>query len=107
MSDTREKRLAGQRALITGATSGIGRASAFAFADAGAAVAVNYLSDQEEAERMVGEIRERGAKAIAVQADISKPDLCERLFRTVQKELGGIDVLVANAGVQSDASFTE
>lgn len=107
MSDTHFKPLAGQRALITGATSGIGHAIACAFADAGASVAINYHSNQEEAERMVSEIGERGGKAICVQADISKPDSCDKLFRTVEEALGGVDVVVANAGVQSDSKFTE
>jgi glucose 1-dehydrogenase len=96
-----------QRALVTGATSGIGRATAFALAGAGAAVAVNYLSNQEEAERVVNEIRQRGGTAFAVQADVSKPELCEKLFGTIEEEVGGIDIVVANAGIQRDAAFTE
>jgi glucose 1-dehydrogenase len=103
----KDQLLMGQSALVTGASSGIGRAAAIALADAGAAVAVNYLSNQEEAERIVSKIRERGGQAIAVHADISKPDDCERLFGTITQGFGGVDTVVANAGIQRDAAFTE
>jgi glucose 1-dehydrogenase len=96
-----------QRALVTGASSGIGEAIARAFASSGAAVVVNYRSDREDAERIVAEIRQGGAQAQAIQADISKPEDCERLFAQVQQAWGGLDILVANAGVQRDAAFTE
>lgn len=101
------KLLAGQRALVTGASSGIGQAIACALGDAGAAVMVNYRSSQEEAERVVADITQRGGKAFAVQADVSKPEDCERLFGALEKKLGGVDIVVANAGVQRDAAFTE
>lgn len=99
--------LAGQRSLVTGASSGIGRATACTLAGAGAAVAVNYLSNRDEAEQVVKEIRQRGGTAFSVQADISKPDDCETLFETIRQEFGGVDVVVANAGIQRDAAFTE
>jgi glucose 1-dehydrogenase len=99
--------LADQRALVTGASSGIGRAIACAFADAGAAVAINYRSSGEEAETVVNHIREHGGKAVALQADISKPEDCEKLFAETEEALGGVDVLIANAGIQRDAAFTE
>lgn len=101
------QRLAGLRTLVTGASSGIGRAIAFAFADAGAKVAINYRSSQDEAERIADEIRRRGGTAFTVQADISKPEQCEALFKTVEKEMGGVDVVVPNAGIQRDAAFCE
>lgn len=101
------KPLEGQRALVTGASSGIGRATAFAFADAGASVVVNYRSEQEEAERIVGEVRQRGVRAIAIQADVSRPEDCEAMFNAMERELGGIDILVANAGMQRDAAFMD
>ncbi|GHB15649.1 hypothetical protein GCM10007159_42460 [Modicisalibacter luteus] len=88
--------LAGQRALVTGASSGIGRAIACAFAEAGASVVVNYRSSREEAEQVARDIQQRGGKAIAVQADVSEPEGCETLFGAIERELGGIDVLVAN-----------
>jgi glucose 1-dehydrogenase len=99
--------LAGQRALVTGASSGIGRATAYAFAEAGASVAVNYRSSREDAERVVADIAQRGGKAIPIQADVSTPEGCEKLFGAIEQQFGGIDVLVANAGLQRDAAFTE
>lgn len=102
-----EKLLAGQRALVTGASSGIGRAIACALADAGAAVLVNYRSNQEEAERVVADITQRGGKAFAVQADVAKPGDCAKLFDALEQKLRGVDIVVANAGVQRDAAFTD
>lgn len=95
------------RALVTGASSGIGEAIARAFADAGASVIVNYRSSKDAAERIVHEIRQQGGHAVAVQGDVSKPENCGRLFTAAQKELGGIDVVVGNAGMQRDAAFTD
>jgi glucose 1-dehydrogenase len=102
-----ERLLEQQRAIITGASSGIGEAIAHAFADAGASVIVNYRSGQEAAERIVNEIRQRGGQAVAVQADVSKAEDCGRLFQAAQNEFGGTDIVVANAGMQRDAAFTE
>ncbi|TDX22127.1 glucose 1-dehydrogenase [Modicisalibacter xianhensis] len=101
------KPLAGQRALVTGASSGIGRAIAYAFAEAGASVVVNYRSSREEAEQIASDIQQHGGKAFAVQGDVSEPEGCETLFGAIEQELGGIDVLVANAGLQRDAAFTD
>jgi len=99
--------LRGQRVLITGASSGIGQAIACAFADAGAAVLINYFSDQDEADRMVNDIRHRGGEALAVQADVSTAEGCETLFAAAEQAFGGIDVLIGNAGIQRDAAFTD
>lgn len=99
--------LENSRALVTGASSGIGEGIARAFAEAGASVLVNYVSGRDEAERIAEEIRERGAKAVPVQGDVSRPEDCARLFDAARQELGGIDVVVANAGIQRDAPFTE
>lgn len=96
-----------QRAVVTGASSGIGAAAARALAQAGACVIVNFRSSAEEAESVVAEIRAAGGHAVPVQADISKPDDCRRLFDAADEHLGGVDVLVANAGIQRDAPFTE
>lgn len=96
-----------QRAIVTGASSGIGEGIARAFVSAGASVIVNYQSDEDSARRVVDELREQGGQAVAVQADVSKPEDCERLFAAARSELGGLDVLVANAGVQRDAAFTD
>jgi glucose 1-dehydrogenase len=100
-----DRLLANQRAIVTGASSGIGEAIARAFGEAGASVIVNYRSQADQAERVVKEILGRGGKAFPVQADISKPDDCERLFEEAQQRIGGVDILVANAGIQRDAAF--
>lgn len=99
--------LQGQRALVTGASSGIGRASALMLAEAGAAVVVNYLSKEKEAAAVVDTIIGHGGRAIARQADISKASDCAALFKAMDEEYGGIDILVANAGIQRDNAFTE
>ncbi|PVA08373.1 SDR family oxidoreductase [Thalassorhabdomicrobium marinisediminis] len=95
------------RAIVTGASSGIGEGIARAFAKAGASVIVNYHSDAEAAARIVGDIRDGGGQAEAVQADISTPEGCETLFDAAEERFGGLDVLVSNAGIQRDAAFTE
>lgn len=106
-SDMPHRLLDKARALVTGASSGIGAAIARAFADAGASVIVNYRSSQEAAERIAKEIRQDGGDAIAVQGDVSNPENCSRLFTAAIQKLGGIDVVVANAGLQRDAAFTD
>lgn len=102
-----EQALRNSRALVTGASSGIGEGIARAFAEAGAAVIVNYRSDRESAERIAREIGARGGKAVPVQGDVSQPKDCGRLFDAAEQQLGGIDIVVANAGIQRDAAFTE
>lgn len=102
-----QKLLAKQRAVVTGGSSGIGEGIARALAEAGASVIVNYHSRQDAAERIVKDIRERGGVATAVEADVSKPESCARLFEAAQLQLGGVDIVVANAGLQQDAAFTE
>lgn len=99
--------LSGQRALVTGATSGIGRGIAVAMGAAGAAVAVNYRADAEAAERIVAEIGDAGGTACAVQADVSREDQVETMFAEIIERFGTIDILVNNAGIQKDASFQE
>jgi glucose 1-dehydrogenase len=99
--------LNGQCCLVTGANSGIGEAIARALGAAGASVLVNFVSGRGDAERIAGEIRELGAKAIPVQGDVSRPDDCGRLFDAAEQELGGVDIVVANAGIQRDAPFAE
>lgn len=102
-----EPLLANQRAIVTGASSGIGEAIARAFGDAGASVLVNYHSHPDEADRVVQDIVGSGGKAFPVQADVSKPEDCGRLFDEAQRQMGGVDILVANAGIQRDAPFAE
>ncbi len=99
--------LLGQKALITGASSGIGRAIALSLAEAGADVAINFNSGEDKAQSLVQEIRARGGRALALRADVSEEGQVQRMFRTMLDELGGIDVLVNNAGLQQDAAFHE
>ena len=99
--------LKGQKALVTGASSGIGEAAARHLAKAGAAVVVNYHSDQESAEKIVDEIRSQGGEAIAIKANVAKEDDVKAMFAQMFQEFGTIDILVNNAGIQKDAPFIE
>jgi glucose 1-dehydrogenase len=99
--------LAGQKALVTGGSSGIGRAVAIALGGAGADVAVNYRSGEEEAAEVVAAIKEKGSNAIALQADVSKEDQVQAMFARMFEPFGTIDILVANAGLQQDAPFIQ
>jgi 3-oxoacyl-[acyl-carrier protein] reductase len=91
--------LSGKVAIVTGASKGIGAAIARAFANAGAAVAVNYASSKADADRVVGDIAKAGGKAIAIQADVAKRADVERLFAETKAKLGKPNILVNNAGV--------
>lgn len=97
--------LKGQPALVTGANSGIGRAVALALARAGADVVVNYVSDPQAADAVVAQIREGGARAIAVHADVSREDEVEAMFARAIAEFGTLHITVCNAGLQRDAPF--
>lgn len=99
--------LAGQRALVTGANSGIGKGVAIALGKAGAKVVVNYISSEERANAVVDEIKANGSDALAIRADVSKEDQVQAMFAEMIEAWGSIDILVANAGVQRDADFTE
>jgi glucose 1-dehydrogenase len=101
------KSLVGQKALVTGANSGIGRAIAVALGHAGADVVVNYVSREEEAYKTVEEVQRCGARALAVRADVSKEDEVQAMFAKMRDEFGTIDILVNNAGLQKDAAFDE
>jgi glucose 1-dehydrogenase len=97
--------LKGQKALVTGANSGIGRAVAIALGEAGADVVVNYVRGDEAAKETVDTIKATGSKAIAVLADISKEDQVQAMFKKMMDEFGTIDILVNNAGLQQDAAL--
>jgi glucose 1-dehydrogenase len=99
--------LLGQKALVTGASSGIGRAVALALGQAGADVVVNYVAGEDKAEQVVREIRDYGVNALAVRADVSDEAQVQQMFRRMFDEFGTVDVLVNNAGLQQDASFDE
>ena len=102
-----EGRLQGYRTLVTGASSGIGQGVAVAFARAGASVAVNYRSDADGAAETVRQIEDAGGTGFALGADVSDPDDVRSLFADAVERLGGLDVLVANAGMQKDAPALE
>jgi 3-oxoacyl-[acyl-carrier protein] reductase len=93
------KNLEGKVALVTGASKGIGAEIARELAERGAAVAVNYSGSKAAAEKVVAEIKAKGGKAIAVQADLSNPDAIGPLVETVAAQLGPIGILVNNAGI--------
>jgi glucose 1-dehydrogenase len=99
--------LQGQRALVTGANSGIGSAVALALGAAGADVGVNYVSRPEAADAVVEQIRKAGTDAIALEADVSNEDQVVTMFRKAIEHFGRLDILVANAGVQRDAHFVD
>src|SRR2546430_13848965 len=99
------KPLKNQKALVTGANSGIGEAWALALGAAGADVVVNYYSNPEEAERVVASVEESGSRAIAIGADVSREEDVQRMFAAMLKQFGTSDILVNNAGLQRDAPF--
>jgi glucose 1-dehydrogenase len=101
------KLLKGQKALVTGANSGIGKAVAIALGQAGADVVVNYVRDNPSANDVVRIISGYGVRAIAIQADVSQEPQVEAMFAGMLKEFGTIDILVNNAGLQKDAPIEE
>ncbi len=99
--------LVGQKVLVTGANSGIGRAVAIHLGREGADVAVNYVAGEDAAQEVVDEITRNGTKAIALKADVSKEAEVQAMFKAMLKAFGTIDVLVNNAGLQRDAPLDE
>jgi len=99
--------LKGQKALVTGASSGIGKGIALALAHAGADVVVNYRTNKETAQQVVDEACDSGSRVYAHQADVSREDQVQEMFRRMFQEFGTIDILVSNAGLQQDAPFEE
>jgi glucose 1-dehydrogenase len=99
--------LNGQKALVTGANSGIGRAVAIGLGQAGADVVVNYVTGEDRAQEVVRAIEQHGVKAYAHLADVSNETQVRDMFSTMVQRLGTIDILVNNAGLQRDAPFQE
>ena len=91
--------LEGKTALVTGASRGIGRAIGEKLAADGATVIINYARNQQPAQEVVSAIVAKGGKAVAIQADVSKPAEVRRLFGEAEKAIGPLDVVIANAGV--------
>lgn len=101
------RNLSGQTAVVTGASSGIGKACALALGEAGANVVVNYHKDATEADEVVKAIRDMGSLAIAVQADVSSEEDVIEMFKKTYAEFDTVDILINNAGLQQDAPFEE
>jgi len=99
--------LAGRTALVTGASTGIGRAIALAFAQAGATVIINHLGRDGQACEAVQEIEALGARAWAVEADVSRAVDVARMAKQIQRDCGLVDVLVNNAGIIQEKPFLE
>jgi glucose 1-dehydrogenase len=99
------KILKGQKAVVTGASSGIGKAIAVALGHAGADVVVNYIAGEDAAQKVVEEVRRCGSRSYAHKADVSKEDQVHGMFERMVSELGSVDILVNNAGLQKDAPF--
>ena len=103
-----DRKLLGQKALVTGASSGIGKGVAIGLGHAGADVVVNYVRDEDQAQAIVEEVRRCGSnRAYAHRADISKEDEVREMFARMEDEFGGVDILVNNAGLQKDAPFDQ
>jgi glucose 1-dehydrogenase len=99
--------LRGQKALVTGANSGIGLGVALALGQAGADVVVNYVSSDDAAQQVVEDIKQSGVQAYAHKADVSKEDQVQEMFQRMFNEFGTIDILINNAGLQRDAPFDQ
>ena len=99
--------LRGQKALVTGANSGIGLGVALALGQAGADVVVNYVSSDDAAQQVVEDIKQSGVQAYAHKADVSKEDQVQAMFQRMFEEFGTIDILINNAGLQRDAPFEQ
>jgi glucose 1-dehydrogenase len=100
-------RLDGKKALITGSSKGIGRGIAIAFARAGADVVINYNSDPRGAQEAVAEVETLGRRAVAIQADLGQVASVRQLVAASAEALGGLDVLVNNAGIERHAAFAD
>jgi 3-oxoacyl-(acyl-carrier-protein) reductase len=103
--EIRHKALHGKRALVTGGSRGIGRATAIALAAAGADVAINYQHSTAGAEEVCKALRDLEVHANIYQADISREEESQRMVNAVLEEFGGVDILVNNAGITRDKSF--
>jgi glucose 1-dehydrogenase len=100
-------KLEGKTVLITGGSQGIGQGIAFRLADEGADIAVDYVGSSQSADTTVAQIQKRGRRALAVEADISSVDQIHAMMKQAVDNLGGVDILINNAGVEKHASIWE
>jgi len=107
MNTHTSKRLEGKVAVVTGASSGIGKGIALAMGREGAKVIVNYHTEEEPAQQVKQQIEAYGSQAEVVGADVSKPEEAQRLVDTALAHYGRLDILVNNAGIQQDQDFLE
>ncbi|MGC1479174.1 MAG: SDR family oxidoreductase [Chthoniobacterales bacterium] len=101
------RRLVGQKAIVTGGSSGLGKAVAIALGQAGADVVVNYVGSEDKADAVAKTIRDGGSQAFSCQADVSVEEDVEAMFQRTCEEFGTVDILVNNAGIQDDGPFDE
>ena len=99
------RKLEGQVAIITGASSGIGAGIAIAFAQAGARVVINYSSSEDKAQQVLHEVHKLGGDGVIFRADVSAEDEVKKMFAETISRFGTVDILVNNAGLQKDAAF--
>ncbi len=99
------QRLSGKLALVTGASSGIGRATALALAEAGADVAINYFTNAEWAEELAAKIRTLSRRALLFPVDVANQNAVDDMVAQTARELGGLDIFVANAFYSDEAPF--
>jgi NAD(P)-dependent dehydrogenase (short-subunit alcohol dehydrogenase family) len=92
----------GKRVLVTGGNGGLGEAICRQFAASGARIAVHYLSGPDAAQALTGAITTAGGEAIAIKADVAKPDEVAAMFAAIDRAFGGIDILIANAGIDGE-----
>ena len=101
------KILPGQKALVTGANSGIGKGVAKELAKAGADVVINYVVNPDSANELVDELKKEGVNSFAFKADVSNEDEVIKMFEETIKQFGTVDILINNAGLQRDSAFEE
>jgi glucose 1-dehydrogenase len=101
------KILPGQKALVTGANSGIGKGVAKELAKAGADVVINYVVNPDSANELVDELKKEGVNSFAFKADVSNEDEVIKMFEETTKQFGTVDILINNAGLQRDSAFEE
>ena len=99
--------LKGQKAIVTGSSSGIGKGVAIALAKAGADVVINYAGSKERAEEVAQEVTSIGRQALVIKADVSQEDQVQAMFKEAIDKFGTIDILVNNAGLQKDSCFAD